>query len=90
MDARKLPKGTPLIINGTIDYDSNNHFVWYSVTVDGSKVKGSYFFCLYPNEKAATVKTVGDNDTICFRYSSRKKYHPNHGTVKRRLAVTTC
>ena len=60
--AQKLPKGTRLIISGTIDYDNNNQFVWYPVTsATDSKVKG-YISSAYIT-KTTSVNDVDNNDT---------------------------
>lgn len=60
---KELNKNTILTINGPFEYDNknNNQFVWYPVTIEGSKIKG-YISSAYIT-KAATVHAVDNNDT---------------------------
>ncbi len=62
--AKILPKNTTLIIKDTSEFDNNNHFVWYHVTIADSKITG-YISSAYVKKWFATptVNTVDNNDT---------------------------
>lgn len=61
--AQKLSKNTTLIIDGPLQYDNNNYFVWYPVTTADSKLTG-YISSAYISKKiTATVRTITDHDT---------------------------
>ena len=62
--AKILPKNTTLIIKDTSEFDNNNHFVWYHVTIADSKITG-YISSAYVKKWFATptVNMVDNNDT---------------------------